>query len=333
MWYENTDKNADIVLSSKVIINRNIKGFPFPVRMTISDKENVLNMARDISGKLGLNYARIDELSDEAKEDMYKNYFLESKLLNESEGTGVLVDDKENTCVLINDRNHIEISTITGGSDVISIYKKADEIASVFEKEMDIAFSDRLGFLTSDISSVGMGVQISCLVSIPGIEKTANAITVLAKRLESYDWHISPVEKGTGIYGIVNTVMLGITEDELLERAQSVIRDVISLEKTCRSNICKRKPALIEDQFCRSYAILKYARRMELAEAMEYINWLRIGKGNIKENEISIDWQTINKLTLVVKRSLKEVINNNGRNPAFAQARSEAVRAILREES
>ncbi len=333
MWYENQGKNTDVVLSSKVVISRNIKGYPFPVKATPAEREAILDVASKLSGKLEMNFVRCNELSPEAKEDMFKNYFSESKFLNEATEGGFLVGKDNGTAVVINNRNHFEIESINSGSDVVSAYKKADKIASTIESELDVAFSDRLGFLTSDINSVGMGVQIISTVSIPAIEKTVGAISVFAKRLEKYDWQLIPIGnvKGTGIYLLVNSVMLGIDEGELLKRATHVLNDVISLERTCRKNICKRKPGIVEDQFCRSYAILKYARRMEIAEALEHINWLRVGKDNIKENEIEIDWQTINKLTHLVRRNYKEAVSVNGRSPAFAQARCVGIRGILGE--
>ncbi len=335
MWYEKQGNNTDVVLSSKVVISRNIKGFPFPVMMSVADKENVLGMIRQASGKLDMNFIRCDELSEDAKEDMFKNYYAEAKFLNEAEGAGFLIGKEEGTAVVVNNRNHIEIESIMSGSDVYSCYKKADKIATTLESEMEIAFSERLGFLTSDISNVGMGVQIINTFAIPAIEKTVGAIQVLGKRLESYDWQIIPVGnvKGTGLYITVNSVMLGIDEEELLKRASLVLKDVISLERSCRKNICKRKPGIVEDQFCRSYALLKYARRMEIPEALEHINWLRVGRDNIRQNDVEVDWNSINKMTHIVRRNYKEAISKNGRSPMFSQARCEGIRSILGKET
>ena len=67
MWYENEGMNMDTVLSTKVIINRNIKGFPFPPKMSDADKENVLGMVRQAAGSMGLNFVRTDELDEAAK--------------------------------------------------------------------------------------------------------------------------------------------------------------------------------------------------------------------------------------------------------------------------
>ena len=74
MWYEEKGQNTDVVLSTKVVINRNIKGFPFPVKMSDADRENVLGMVRQAAGPIGLNFVRTDELDDTAKQDLYERF-------------------------------------------------------------------------------------------------------------------------------------------------------------------------------------------------------------------------------------------------------------------
>ena len=74
------------------------------------------------------------------------------------------------------------------GTDVATAYKRADELAVKFEQSMDIAYSDKFGFLTSQIKSVGTGMQLIMTLALPGIEKTEGAVNVLARRVEKYDW-------------------------------------------------------------------------------------------------------------------------------------------------
>ena len=80
MWYENDGKNMDVVLSTKIILNRNIKGFPFPPKMSDSDRENVLGMVRQAAGSMDLNFVRTDELDDAAKADLYNQFFSSVRL-------------------------------------------------------------------------------------------------------------------------------------------------------------------------------------------------------------------------------------------------------------
>ena len=184
MWYENEGNNKETVLSTKVVISRNIKGFPFPPKMSDADRENVLGMVRQASGSMGLDFVRTDELDDTAKADIFEQFFAGYQFLNNDAKTGYLRSKTEGLGVIINSTDHINIVSMVPGSDIETAYKRADELAVKFEQSMDIAYTDKFGFLTSQIQLVGTGMQLLMTLAIPGIEKTEGAIQVLQRRAE-----------------------------------------------------------------------------------------------------------------------------------------------------
>ncbi|MBR1797508.1 MAG: hypothetical protein IJ757_05830 [Clostridiales bacterium] len=336
MWYEKEGKDTDIVLSTKVIINRNIKGFPFPAKMSDADKENVLGMVRQAAGSMGLNFVRTDELDDSAKADLYEQFFSGYAFLNSNAKTGYLLSKTEGLGVIINSTDHISIVSMVPGSDVATAYKRADDLAVKFEKSMDIAYTDKFGFLTSQIKSVGTGLQIIETLAIPGIEKTEGALQVLGRRVEKYDWQIMPMtqsdgQRQNGIYILSNVATLGVTEQDVITGAQRVQTDIIKLENTCRKNICTKKKGIVEDQYYRAYATLRYCRRIEIAEALTLINWLRLGQGYIDTSEANIDWKKINKLTQKVRRSYSDSGKKAVRPQQRAAERATLIREIMKE--
>ncbi len=338
MWYEKKGKDTDVVLSTKVTIMRNIKGFQFPAKMNDADRENAMGMMRQAAGNMGFNFIRCDEMDDNAKKDLYDQYYCKYAFLNDNKKTAFLLGQKEGLGVTLNDREHMAIESFVPGSDAVSAYKAAEEVAVNFEKNMEIAYSDKMGFLTSDIKFVGTGLQISFLVAIPGIEKTAGALMILSKRAEKYDWVISPIlqadgNKENGMFEIKSIATLGVSESEMVERALRVIADVVKLERSCRVNISKKKSLIIEDQFYRSYALLSYARKIEAAEAINFLNWIRLGRGQIKDDNVKLDWDKINLLTHKVRRDYKSVDAKTKRTAATAQDRADEIRRIIEEDS
>ena len=335
MWYENEGNNKETVLSTKVVISRNIKGFPFPPKMSDADRENVLGMVRQASGSMGLNFVRTDELDDTAKADIFEQFFAGYQFLNNDAKTGYLRSKTEGLGVIINSTDHINIVSMVPGSDIETAYKRADELAVKFEQSMDIAYTDKFGFLTSQIQLVGTGMQLLMTLAIPGIEKTEGAIQVLQRRAEKYDWQLIPMNhpdgtRENGIYVLKNVATLGITEQDLLSRAQKVQADIIKLENTCRKNICTKKKPIVEDQYYRSYALLRYARRLDIAEALTYINWLRLGQDYLDTSEADVDWQKINKLTQRVRRNYQDSGDRVTRPKDRAAARAALIREIIK---
>ena len=335
MWYEKQDENNEVILASQVNISRNIKGFSFPVKMTKDDKENVIGMARQVASELGLGFIRTDELDDTAKADLFNNYYADIHFMQPEGKTAILLGKEEGLCVQINGKDHINVKSLSSGDDIRVTYKKAEDIAVEFEKRMPVAFSEKRGFLTSDIKNVGTGVQISALIMIPGIVKTTGAMAMLSKRLEKFEWNIKSLIQGgdvrvNSLFVISNTATLGIDENELLERAESVLRDVIKLEKSCRSSICAKKAAIAEDQYYKSYGVLRYARRLEIPEALMHINWIILATDNIKDSEVELTWSQIHLLVHNITRRYEEIATRGKRTVAIPRKRAERVRGILK---
>ena len=335
MWYEKEGNNMDVVLSTKIVLNRNIKGFPFPPKMSDADRENVLGMARQAAGTMGLNFVRTDELDDTAKADLYNQFYAGYAFLNSNAKTGYLMSKTEGLGVIINNTDHISIVSMVPGTDVVTAYKRADDLAVQFEKSMDIAYTDKFGFLTSQIKSVGTGMQLMMTLALPGIEKTEGAVQVLAKRVEKYDWQMIPMThsdgiRESGIYVLTNVATLGITEQELIDKTKKVQEDIIKLENSCRKNICTKKKGVVEDQYYRAYATLSYCRRIETAEALTLINWLRLGQNYIDTSDADLDWNKINKLTQKVRRNYSDSAVKGVRPKDRASARAAFIRDIMK---
>lgn len=335
MWYENEGNNKDVILSTKIVLSRNIKGFPFPPKMSDADRENVLGMVRQAAGSMDLNFVRTDELDDTAKADLYNQFYSGYAFLNSDAKTGYLMSKTDGLGVVINSTDHINIVSMVPGSDVVTAYKRADELAVKFEQSMDIAYTDKFGFLTSQIKSVGTGMQLMMTLALPGIEKTEGAVQVLAKRVEKYDWQMIPMThqdglRESGIYVLSNVATLGITEQEIIDRTRKVQEDIIKLENTCRKNICAKKKSIVEDQYYRAYATLSYCRRIETAEALTLINWLRLGQNFVDTSDADLDWNKINKLTQKVRRNYSDSAGKGMRPKDKSVARAKLIRDIMK---
>ncbi len=335
-WYERQTDDTDVVLATRVTVSRNVKGFSFPVKMNDGEKENVMGMIRQAAGGSDLTFIRTDETDDNAKKDLYEKYFVDKRFADSNDKKGILISGKDDgLCVLINDDDHIKINAYSSGGNVRGTFKRADDVAQIFEKNMDIAFSDKFGFLTSDIRNIGTALKVSFLIAAPGVEMTNNAFAVISERADKYDWQITPVMTGAGIkqnglYIMTNIATLGVTEQEVLKRAESILKDMVTLERSCRDAIFKKKKLIVEDQYYRSYAVLRHARLMESTDALNFLNWLRLGLGRVGNDETGIDWKTVNYLTHRIRRDYSDTEDKGMRTPGKAQNRATKIREILK---
>lgn len=334
MWFDNKGNDMDVVLYSMADIVRNVKGFPFVPRMTSADYENVIDMVRQTTSGGEYNFARLDELDEAAKADMYYMGICGSQFLKENDHAAILLNKDNKSAIVVNDEEHLRITSLQAGSDFMEAYKAADNIALMLERQLEIAYSEKLGFLTSRIHSVGTGLHIGFVVCIPGVDKTTNMVNVIKDRLRKMDWtmesrSIPGVGFEQGVYVISNSTTLGLTEEELLKRATTIISDIINIEHKCRASLIKNRYSAIEDKYYRAYALLGNARKMDLLEAFEHISWLRLGHGYIKNDETNLDWDLINNLHYKVRRDYELLDTIKNKNSVGGFKRADKIRAII----
>ncbi|MBR6484872.1 MAG: hypothetical protein IKT14_07600, partial [Clostridiales bacterium] len=154
-------------------------------------------------------------------------------------------------------------------------------------------------------------------------------------QIEKYEWNIKSLIQGGDVrtnsfFAISNNATLGIDENDLLERAENVLKDVIKLEKSCRSSICAKKAAIVEDQYYKAYGVLRYARRLEIPESLMHINWIILATDNIKDSEVELTWSQIHLLVHNIIRRYEEIASRGKRPVATPRKRAERVREILK---
>ena len=58
-WYKDTGKNSDVVLSTRVRFARNIKGIPFPNKISKEPAQQVIEMVDEALKMLSIKFNRI----------------------------------------------------------------------------------------------------------------------------------------------------------------------------------------------------------------------------------------------------------------------------------
>jgi protein arginine kinase len=79
------------------------------------------------------------------------------------------------------------------------------------------------------------------------------------------------------LYQVSNQATLGRTENEIIEAVVTVGEKLIEMERVLRQKSDISDPVHLEDQVCRSYGVIKHARRMSQKEFMTHWSNLRLG--------------------------------------------------------
>ena len=181
---------------------------------------------------------------------------------------------------------------------------------------MDFAFSLDWGYLTACPTNVGTGMRGSVMLHLPALVMTRQIDRILSA--------ISKLSFTTrGLYGegtqasgnffqISNQVSLGISEDEIIENLNGLIRQIIEQEKQAREAMVSRNRAMLEDRVNRSFGILKSAHIISSQETIELLSMIRLGcdLGMLKE----INRPGINELFITIQPAHLQKIENKKLN-------------------
>ena len=290
-WYVQNGKESDVVLSSRVRLSRNIKGYPFTNKCTEEELKEIYNKIKDITPLIGYNlkFISMENMDDVTKQSLVEKHIISPDFARtKMPYTAIIINDEENICIMVNEEDHIKLQVFTSGLDIDNILNLAIEIDEKLEELLPYSYHLKYGYLTACPTNVGTGLKISTLVHIPGLEMTGN-LSKMLNVVNNLGMNVRGIygegTKAEGdIYQIANNQTLGITEKEIAKNLNLITQKIIEQERIARKYLTKNSIKL-EDKVYRDYGVLTNARRISEDEAIELISSVKLGTdlGIIKE--------------------------------------------------
>ena len=317
-WMKGKGPRSDIVISSRVRIARNLSGLPYPMLATSSQSSEVVRRVEMILREEGkpsvledAELIRMDDLSDLEKQVLVEKHLISPHLAEESRHGAVVLSPNEAVSIMVNEEDHIRIQCLFPGFQPEEAWKLADELDDWFERQLTYAFSETKGYLTSCPTNVGTGIRASVMVHLPALALTRQlnrlfpAITQVGLAVRGIYGEGS--EALGNLYQVSNQVTLGQREEEIIQKLEGVVRQMIEHEHTARQRIREASLIQLEDRIHRSHGILSSARVISSKEAMERLSDVRLG----------IDMGLISEVTPQVMNELMVITQ-----PGFLQIRA-----------
>ena len=159
----------------------------------------------------------------------------------------------------------------------IKAYEIADSIDNILCSKLDIAFDNRIGFLTECPTNLGTGLRASVMLHLPIIE-VKGEISNIADSVSKIGLTVRGMYgEGTkalaSLYQISNQVTLGISESNAIDNLKIITTQLIEKEKEYRKQLDTLK---LEDRCMRSYGILKNARILTSNELLSRISDIQL---------------------------------------------------------
>lgn len=303
-WYRGSGAMDSVVVSSRVRLSRNLSGKKFPHKMEVKDEQDVQELVENAfssvesGGKLSSapSVSRLKNLSPGRRKMLIEKHFISQQFSLEKEKT-VLLDDAEMLGGMINEKDHIRIASFRPGLGLEKAYEQVLPLEKELEKHLDFAVSLDRGYLTPHIKQSGTGMRASVLLHLPALEhssllerafKTAMNEGLSVKGFMGDDTHSLGY-----FYQIYNSVSIGESEKEILEKLARIASQLVDYEKRVRKEMVRHKRIELEDIVWRAYGLLGHCQMIDEREAIGLLSDLRLG---VALGWINIPYASLNRL-------------------------------------
>jgi len=280
-----TGPHDRIVMSSRVRLARNLRGFAFPgwakKAERIKSLESIRPAVESLPQMTNAFSQSMDNLPAIDKQILVERHLISREHAAKSAGSGLVLNKDESLCVMINEEDHLRMQALRPGLQLKQAWMTVDQVDSDLEKRLDYAFHSDIGYLTACPTNLGTGIRVSAMLHLPGL--------VLAEQINQIIQSVNKLSLAVrGLYGegtealgnvfqVSNQMTLGEAETDIVERLNKVLLQIIEHEENARVLLLEKKPKMVFNHIGRAYGILANAHSISSKEAMNLLSLMRLG--------------------------------------------------------
>ncbi|MSU31394.1 MAG: protein arginine kinase [Pedosphaera sp.] len=275
-----------IVLSSRVRLARNLRSIPFPSHSKKADRlkafEALMPVVRGL-GQMGPTAfsESMDKLPALEKQLLVERHLISREHAAKNAGSGIVLNREESVCVMVNEEDHLRMQALQPGLQLRQAWMIIDGVDSALQETIEFAFAEKYGFLTACPTNLGTGIRVSAMLHLPGL--------VLAEQINQIIQAVNKLGLAVrGLYGegtealgnifqVSNQMTLGETENDIVERINKVLLQIIEHEENARLAQLEKKPAVLLNHIGRAYGVLGNAWSISSKEALNLLSFMRLG--------------------------------------------------------
>ncbi len=282
MWYRTKGRENDIAVSTRVRLARNLNGYPFDGRLTEEKaKEIIGNVWSVFDGKEGWTFIDFASLPAVERASYAERHIVSPDFAKKAGPCALISNEEKSVYIMVLEEDHLRIQAITAGFDLAGAVMAVTETEQLLDGALDIAYSEKLGYLTHCPTNLGTGMRASVMLHLPAYTG-AGGIRSLQNQLGNLGLTIRGMAgEGTaasgGLYQISNQITLGITEDETVSKLEDVIGQIIAKERELRGCISRESLDNLSDRVMRGMGVMMYATRIGSAELISLYSDVRLG--------------------------------------------------------
>lgn len=280
MWYQTKGNEQDVVLSSRVRFARNLAGYRFDEGLSDEDARAVIDK---IGAALGDEYVRVDfaDVSPTMARSMVETHLVSREFAEKKAPHALFRNDNKSIYVMACEEDHVRIQAILPGLALRDAYRFACECDDRLDAALDMAYDDKLGYLTHCPTNLGTGMRASAMLFLPALT-AGGYIPSLSHQLAKIGLTLRGLY-GEGsasqgcLYQVSNQVTLGLSEDDILHKLEEFVQNVIEKERKLRADGSTEEKERLADRYARAEGTLRYAKLLSSEEFFSLYTDVKLG--------------------------------------------------------
>ena len=315
IWWNEEAVGSPVAVLTVGTLCRNVAGFFFPLRMSEEEKQRLEILLKgpieQLDGVSADDYLSFAGASPRENLFLSERFLVSYDLLSGIGHRGAFISKDQRFSIMINAGEHIAFRVIFAGLQVEKSWELLNKMDDHISKSVDYMTDPRLGFLTSDLNLVGTGLKFFILLHLPGLAKTGS-IMVWEKKLKSLGFYLSGIKTGPppdarplaiqkhfveqgfhsllgspvsvglietvgSLFAIGNRYTLGFSEAEIIFSLSHTVNEITKAEMDARQKLLSSSKLTLEDIVGRAEGVVRGAKFLEFAEAIELWSALQLG--------------------------------------------------------
>lgn len=295
-WLRAAGQEADVVMSSRVRLARNLADVPFPNSASGEQKREAMRQLREAAMGGGIEpsfsekkddarllWIDLTQISPTERAMLYERHLISKQHAKGDEPRAALISAPDEwLSVMINEEDHLRMQVMRSGLALSEAFERINRVDDSIENSVTYAFSERFGYLTACPTNVGTGIRVSVMLHLPALRLAGEMDKVRraakAMNLAVRGFYGEGSEAAGDIYQISNQTTLGRSEEEILQDFEGqIVPQVIDYERAAREALLRKRRVLFEDKAHRALAMLRSARLLASEEALQALSLVSLG--------------------------------------------------------
>ena len=284
-WLSGRGADADIVISSRVRLARNVVGHRFLIQAGDEEKAEVEQELRGVLSRVEFGedmvYIPLQKAGAIDAEVLVERHLISRELARADGPRAVCCSPDESTSIMVCEEDHLRLQVLRSGFQLDAAWEAADQLDDRVAKQAEYAFSSRYGYLTCCPTNVGTGLRASVMMHLPALVYTKHIEKVFGAGgkmgLAVRGLYGEGTQAEGDFFQISNQVCLGVSESDVLEKLARIVPSFVDYERKVRDQLARTDRAALEDKVWRAYATLRAARTITSTETLELLSAIRLG--------------------------------------------------------